>query len=129
MGSSSAQPQQGGGLKITVRPGAGSARTRFAISFKAPISTGITAHGFYRITAADPGRAGCQSGVVALVPPTLAGRIARVVLSPAHGHRWCAGTFRGRVWQVLIEPCPVGKACPAILPVPQMVGRFKFRVT
>ena len=50
------------------------------------------------------------------------------MLSPAEGRGWCAGTFRGQIWHLLIETCPVGKACPAILPVPQMVGRFTYRV-
>lgn len=127
--SVAAQPGQGGPLKVTVKPGSGSARTHFAISFKASITTGRTGHALYRITASDPGHAGCQSGVSAQVPPTVAGRTARVVLSPAQPRGWCAGTFRGRVWLVLSEPCQAGKACPAILPVPEMVGKFTFRVT
>jgi hypothetical protein len=33
------------------------------------------------------------------------------------------------VWDVITEPCPFGKACPAIEPLPQLVGKFTFRVT
>jgi hypothetical protein len=60
--------------------------------------------------------------------PTLAGATVRVTLAPAAHKPWCAGTFRGQVWSVLFAPCPVGQACPAILPQTRMVGKFTFRV-
>ncbi len=51
------------------------------------------------------------------------------MLAPNGSSRWCAGTFRGQVLHVLVEPCPAGKLCPAILAPPQVIGTFTFRVT
>jgi hypothetical protein len=55
--------------------------------------------------------------------------MVRVVLAPSRSRGWCAGTFRGQVWDVLTEPCPQGEVCPAIVAPPRMVGKFAFRVT
>jgi hypothetical protein len=51
-----------------------------------------------------------------------------VTLAPAAHKGWCAGTFRGQAWDDVIPSCLTGKACPAILPQPRIVGRFTFRV-
>jgi hypothetical protein len=116
-------------LSVSVKPGAGTARTHFVVSFRAALTTGPRAHKSYRITAGGPAHAGCQSSAVANAPATKAGSIVRVVLAPSGSAGWCGGTFRGEVLQVIAFPCPVGKACPAIIVPPLMVGRFTFHVT
>jgi hypothetical protein len=117
-------------LHVTVTPASGSRGTHFKISFKTIHATGVVGVGrdFYRITVGDPGHSGCQASASAVAPATPAGALVRVTLAPGAHRSWCAGTFRGQVWNVLITPCPVAKACPAILPLPQMVGTFTFRV-
>jgi hypothetical protein len=116
-------------LQVAVRPASGSPRTQFAVSFRAPLGTGRNYQHVYRITAGTRSGGGCQARTAAEVPPTKAGATVRVVLSPSRSAGWCAGTFHGQVWDELIMRCPVGKACPAIVPAPQVVGRFTFRVT
>jgi len=118
-------------LHVSVKPASGSSTTHFRISFTAPQATGAVGGGnIYRITASDPRSGGgkCMSSTSAVAPPTLAGATVRVTLAPPAHKPWCAGTFRGQVWSVLFPPCPVGKACPAILPQPRMVGKFTFQV-
>jgi hypothetical protein len=66
--------------------------------------------------------------VAAQAPPSKAGSTVGVVLSPSRSAHRCAGTFCGQVWDVITEPCPVGKACPAIITPPLIVGKFSFRV-
>jgi hypothetical protein len=129
--SDAAQPAHAAMLTVTVKPSAGSARTHFAVSFRAALSTGPARHVIYRITAAAGGHGGCQAGAAAQAPPTTAGSTVRVALSPSRPAGWCAGTFRGQVWEVFSEPCPIREACPAIQPqpAPQMVGKFSLRVT
>jgi hypothetical protein len=127
--SDGAQPGHAAMPAVSVKPPAGSARTHFAVSFRAAQATGPAVHHIYRITADVQGHGRCQSTAVAEVPPTRAGSTVRVVLSPSRPAGWCVGTFRGTVWDVITVPCPVGKACPDILPAPRIVGRFTFRVT
>jgi hypothetical protein len=129
--SDATQPSHALGLRVAVRPGAGSPTTRFVISFTAAHTTGRlgTAHRAYRIDASGPAAAGCRSSISAAAAPARAGTTVRVALAPGPSQRWCAGTFRGRVWDVITEPCPRGEVCPAIVPLPQMVGKFTFRVT
>ena len=117
-------------LHVTVTPASGSRLTHFKISFKTIHATGVVGveRDFYRITVGDPGHSGCQASASAVAPATPAGAVVQVTLAPGAHRSWCAGTFRGQVWNVLITPCPVAKACPAILPLPQMVGTFTFRV-
>jgi len=116
-------------LQVAVRPPSGSPRTHFAVSFRVPPGTGRNYRHVYRITAGTRSAAGCQARTAAEVPPTKGGVTVRVVLSPSRSAGWCAGTFHGQVWDEIIMRCPVGKACPAIVPAPQVVGRFTFRVT
>ena len=129
--SGAAEPIVSPSLHVSVKPASGSSTTHFRISFMAPQVTGAVGGGnIYRITASDPHSGGgkCLSSTSAVTPPTLAGATVRVTLAPPAHKRWCAGTFRGQVWSVLFAPCPVGQACPAILPQPRMVGKFTFRV-
>ncbi len=116
-------------LSVSVTPRSGSGRTHFAVSFRAAVSTGPRAHRLYRITASSSAHGGCQSSAVVEAPATKAGSTVRVTLAPGRRAGWCEGVFRGQVWDVITEPCPIGKACPAMMPLPQMVGKFSFRVT
>jgi len=129
--SDAAQPGHAAMLTVAVQPSAGSARTHFAVSFRAALTAGPARHVVYRITAGAGGHVGCQAGAAAQAPPTTAGSTVRVVLSPSRPAGWCAGTYRGQVWEVFSEPCPIGEACPAVYPqpAPQVVGKFSFRVT
>ncbi len=124
-----AQPRATSTVRVSVRPGSGSPSTRFVISFTAVQATGAVRGGnIYRITASTSRRGGCVSSTSAVAPPTLTGATVHVTLAPTARRHWCVGTFRGQVWSVLNPPCPVGKACPAIEPLPRMVGTFSFRV-
>ena len=119
-------------VHVSVKPASGSPTTHFRVSFKAPQATGAVGGGnVYRIIAsvADSGAGKCMSRTTMVASPTLAGATVHVTLSPTAHRRWCTGTFHGQVWSVLLAPCPVGKACPAILPLARMVGRFTYRVT
>jgi hypothetical protein len=124
------EPGRAAGVKVTVRPRSGSASTRFAVSFRAAVTTGRSLHDVYRITASRAARRGCQSAVAVVAPASKAGSTVRVTLGPGRSKHWCAGTFGGQVWDVITEaPCPINHACPAIEPAPQLVGKFNFRVT
>ncbi len=127
--SDAVAPRSMGTVGVSVTPRAGSGRTHFAVSFRAAVSTGRQFHNLYRITAGNGTRSGCQSAAAVAAAPTRAGSTVRVVLAPSGSRRWCAGTFKGQVWDVITESCPVGKACPAIEPLPHIVGKFTFRVT
>ena len=126
--SGAGAPGHAATLSVSVTPRTGTARTRFVVSFRAARDAGPALHSIYRVTALGPGHAGCQAGVVAQAPPSKAGSTVRVVLSPTRTAHWCAGTFRGQVWDVITGLCPVGKACPASITPPLMVGKFSFRV-
>ena len=127
--SEAAQPRATTTVKVSVKPRTGSVRTHFAVSFRATVSTGPTVRNSYRVTADDPRRNGCQSAVAVSAAPVRVGSTVRVTLAPSGSKRWCAGTFHGQVWDVITPVCPPLRACPAIVPVPQQVGRFTFRVT
>jgi hypothetical protein len=127
--SHGAQPRAGGAVSVSVKPRTGSARTHFAVSFRAAVSTGRSFHNVYRVTADDGNRAGCQSAVGMTAGPTRAGSTVRVVLAPSGSKRWCAGTFHGQVWDVITAACPPREACSALEPLPHQVGKFSFRVT
>jgi hypothetical protein len=86
-------------------------------------------HRAYRVTAGDQAHGLCQSSATVEVPASKAGTQVRVVFTPSRATGWCPGTFRGQIWNVITIACPPGEACPAILPRPELVGRFSFRVT
>jgi hypothetical protein len=125
--SDAIQPYGQPSLKVSVKPRSGSRATHFVISFKSAETTG-PGHGLYRVTASvtPPGK--CQARTSVVAPPSHTGATVHVTLAPSRPRGWCAGTFRGQVWNDLVEPCPVGKACPAIVPLPRIVGTFTFRV-
>jgi hypothetical protein len=116
-------------IRVSVKPGVGSGRTHFGVSFRAAVTTGARFHNIYRVTAGNGTRSGCQSALAVVAPATKAGSTVHVVLAPSGSKRWCSGTFHGVVWEVIVERCPVGKACPAIEPLPSKVGKFTFRVS
>jgi len=118
-------------LHVSVEPASGSPTTHFVVSFKAAQNTGIVGDtgDTYRVTASARARAGCQASIATVAPPTHVGATVKVKLAPRAHTRWCAGTFRGQVWNAVYPPCPTGKACPALVFPPLMVGRFSFRVT
>jgi hypothetical protein len=124
------EPSAATGLHVTVTPASGSRTTHFRISLRTAPATGVvgSSAALYRLTASVKSQGKCQSSVSVVAPSAPAGAVVHVTLAPAAHRHWCAGMFRGQVWYVLIAPCPVAKACPAILPLPQMVGRFTFRV-
>jgi hypothetical protein len=127
--SDGAQPRATGAVSVSVKPRTGSARTHFAVSFRATVATGRRFHNLYRVTADDGTHGGCQSAVAVVAMPTKAGATVRVVLAPSGSEHWCTGTFHGQVWDVIIVSCPPRQACPAIEPLPHQVGKFTFRVT
>jgi hypothetical protein len=118
-----------GTVNPSVKPRTGSDRTHFAVSFRAPASSGLGVHHLYRVTADDGKHTGCQSAVAVSAGSARAGSMVRVSLAPSGTKRWCAGTFRGQVWDVITPVCPPLRACPAIEPAPHQVGKFSFRVT
>src|ERR1700760_296120 len=104
-------PVRSAGLHVAVSPGSGSARTRFAVSFRAALSTEPSAHiahAVYRVTAGTPAHGSCQAGAAAIAPAARAGSSVRVVLAPSRSAGWCAGTFRGQVWLIITQRCPAG---------------------
>jgi hypothetical protein len=121
------QPYGQPSLKVSVKPRSGSRATHFVISFKSPETTG-PGRGLYRITASTRAQGKCQARTSVVAPSSHAGASDHVTLAPSRSRGWCAGTFRGQVWNALVEPCPVGKACSAIVPLPRIVGRFSFTV-
>ena len=127
--SHGAQPRATGAVSVSVKPRTGSARTHFAVSFRAAVSTGRSFHNLYRVTANDGNHPGCQSASGMTAAPTRAGSTVHLVLAPSGSKRWCAGTFHGQVWDVITVACPPREACPAIEPLPHQVGKFTFRVT
>ena len=127
--SDAVQPRVASMVRVSVRPPSGSPATHFLVGFTAVQATGAIGGGnIYRITANTSARGRCVSSTSAVAPPTLTGDTVRVTLAPPARRHWCAGTFGGQVWSVLHPPCPLGKACPEIVPLPRMVGTFSFRV-
>lgn len=116
-------------LSVSVAPHAGTATTHFTVRFRAAVSTGSSAHNTYRITASTRTRSGCQADAAVVPAPTKAGSTVHGVLKPGQPGGWCVGTFRGQVWDLVTQRCPIGEACPAIESPPRLVGRFTFRVT
>src|SRR5579862_8215836 len=81
--SDALQAQPATSIKVSVKPRSGSARTHFAVSFRASVSTGPGFHSVYRVAASGPGHGGCQRSVAVAAAPTRAGRTAHVVLAPS----------------------------------------------
>jgi hypothetical protein len=123
--------------RITVKPATGTPTTRFAVSFRAPQTTGR--FGFlnrqYILSASATETAktapapGCVSDVSITLPPVRAHARARTVLDPRqHGGRWCAGAFHGQIEEIEGPVCPKGELCPAFVVLVGTIGRFSFHV-
>jgi hypothetical protein len=146
---------QTGGADTSVKPKVGKPGWKFVVSFKPPRSAGFVGASrvSYTVSAnkSSPHPKGCTWSVSVPVTEATGGSMVHVKLRPrgASG-KWCRGVFHGRV-QESIRPtcgCPVGPgimcplvpvviACPvraktgaepAILPAPQTIGTFTFRV-
>lgn len=121
-------------VRVHVSPASGKPKTRFVVRFRAPSATGRFGliHSHYQLSADGTGAAGCTSSVSVAVGPTRRGQRMRVTLRPSGAGRvWCAGTFRGRVQQIMTATCgpPLSSiACPEIVIAPVTIGRFSFRV-
>ena len=118
---------------VTVKPGAGSTGSHFAISFRAGVATipnGSIIRS-YRVTASAAKRSGCQWSAAESAPSAAKGATVRVTLSPGTRSAWCTGTYKGQVWLYQTVRCgpPVDAACPQVVIRPQVVGTFTFRVT
>ena len=129
--SDAVAPAASAGLHVSVKPASGSPSSHFVVTFRAAGNTGIIGDtgDTYRVTASATAHPGCQASVATVVPPTHAGATVHVKLAPKAHSRWCTGTFHGQVWNQVFPRCPAGKACPALVFPPLMVGKFSFRVT
>jgi hypothetical protein len=115
--------------RITVKPGAGSPTTRFAVSFRAPDRTGRVAGGVQRryiVSASGPSLNGCVSSASKEPAPAKQGAHIKVMLDPRH-RAWCAGTYHGRVDEIITPGCPYRAAC-AFMVALHNIGKFTFRV-
>jgi hypothetical protein len=114
-------------VRVSVSPRAGSRRTHFRVSFyAAPLSPGA-AERRYKITAADSAHGSCKSSATATTRSSAGGTTIRVTLGPGRSRDWCAGTYKGQVWATDTS-VGCGIACPAIVPAPELIGKFSFRV-
>jgi hypothetical protein len=117
--------------RVTVKPGSGTPRTRFAFSLRMPVATGR----FGTLSRADtlsvtgsPGT-NCESRASRALKPAKRGKRVKMVLRPAKSG-WCAGRWRGTVLQtesIRCSPTP-GRACPDVVVAPRVIASFRFRV-
>jgi hypothetical protein len=117
--------------RVTVKPGFGGPKTRFAVSFRAPDRTGLVGGIVrrYQARATGPARSGCVADPFVQAPFSRKGARVKVVLDPAKlGGAWCVGTYRGEVEEIQAPVCPVGKLCPAYFVLVRTVGKFTFHV-
>jgi hypothetical protein len=120
--------------KVAVTPGTGGTHTRFRFSFRMPTATGL-AGGWSRVNMLSVDtrmRSGCVWEASSALPRLPAGRMMRVSLNPSRlGGSWCTGTFHGEIVEsqrIICSPLPVD-VCPQLVIAPQVLARFKFRVT
>lgn len=122
------------GTVTKVAPGIGGPHTKFRFSFRTPAATGV-ASGWSRadtLSVGGPKQSGCVSQADMSLPRSQAGTMVRVTLNPSHlGGRWCTGSFAGEVIesQRIICGPPLVYACPQLVSAPQVISRFRFRVT
>jgi hypothetical protein len=119
-------------MHVAVKPGTGSPRSHFAVSFRAGVRTGAgSLIRSYRVTAGATRRSGCQSSASLTAPSAAQGSMVHVTLSPGKRSAWCTGTYHGQVLLYQSVRCgpPLAQiACPQIEIRPQVVGTFTFRV-
>ena len=117
--------------KVTVKPGSGTPRTHFALSFRVPVATGR----FGSVQIADtlsvtgPPGTHCQSRAIRAVGRAKKGKRVKMTLKPAKGG-WCAGRWHGTVVQSESERCTPthGRVCPDLVVAPRVIASFRFRV-
>jgi hypothetical protein len=119
--------------RVTVKPGSGTAQTRFGFSFRVPVATGR----FGSVVRTDtfsvsgPGAAHCQSRATRTLRAAKQGARIKLTLRPAKGRGgWCAGQWHGNVVQTEVFRCnpSPARACPELVVAPQMIASFRFRV-
>jgi hypothetical protein len=116
---------------VAVKPGWGSPKTHFVVTFIAPRTAGTSGGSFSPYIVSASGHQGrhCASATRALVAHARRGqRVAVTLVAPGRSHTWCRGTFAGSVSQMIRPECGPRELCPmfiALVPV----GRFEFRVS
>ncbi len=128
----------------TVKPRMGKSKTRFVVSFRPPQSAvlvGVTQVHYVVAAGLRSHRGRCVSSVSSAIYRATAGTMVHIKLSPKGANRrWCTGRFHGKIQEFVSNVCgcpgpgPPGMICEipcpaaAILPVPQTIGTFSFRV-
>jgi hypothetical protein len=115
--------------RIRVSPASGQRHTHFAVTFTAPERTGTVSGATrrYQVGAATSQKQGCVASANKPVGASRAGARVSTTLTPVGGH-WCTGTYQGKIIEVFMPKCGIGKLCPAYIGVLRVVGLFKFRV-
>ncbi len=113
--------------RVTVKPRTGHPRTRFVVSFAAPLGGRAGGHVRYLVSARARTSRGCVSTAFANVSARRSGARVGVKLVP-RGGSWCVRTYRGKIIETFEPPCPPGKLCPAFIGVIRTIGTFTFRV-
>jgi hypothetical protein len=116
--------------RIRVSPAAGHRLTHFAVTFTAPDKTGTVSGAVrrYQVGAATSQKQGCVASANKPVGASRAGARVSTTLTPVGG-RWCTGTYAGKIIEIFMPKCGIGKLCPAYVGVLRVVGTFKFRVS
>jgi hypothetical protein len=113
-------------------PAAGNPATSFVVRFRAPNRTGNlgTVRSRYWVYANGPAGASCMSSASVGLRPARRHAHLRVTLNPQRlgGSSWCPGTYHGRIVEVISIVCQRLRPCPALLPAPETIARFSFRV-
>jgi len=124
----------GPATRVSVKPGSGGPRTRFALTFRVPVAIGTYGSFVRRDTASVKGPRGtrCVSSATATLRRARKGAKAKLTVGPGPVSRggWCAGLWHGTVVQsevVRCAPSPT-RACPYLVVAPQTLARFRFRV-
>jgi hypothetical protein len=117
---------------VKVKPKAGTPRTRFVVSFRAPDQTGVSGSvsRHYAVWASNSAsETGCASSASVNVPPTTAHEHVHVTLDPRKfGGRWCRGRFKGTVDEISSPSCAPNKVCPLFAIIVKRIGSFSFQV-
>jgi hypothetical protein len=118
--------------RVAVSPSTGAPATTFEVGFRAPSATGVAGsvqrHDVVAGSVAG-GRRGCVASFSVRAPDAPTGEMVRTALAPARlGGRWCAGRWSGTVTELQTPVCRAGQACPQIIVLLGVVGRFSFAV-
>jgi hypothetical protein len=116
------------GLHITVMPAAGARMSTFTVAYVAPTKTGVVGSTRLRDEVRAETRsiaAGCQSVKTQFVMAVQRGQHVRVALHAGSG--WCAGTYIGKLVELVSPVCPPGSLCPQYLRI-RTLGSFTFVV-